>query len=118
MQGSDNSTLTANKESAIDFSDQQKKLKVCIIMVWIIIYLLNLFWKLRIWGKGFRNKCCSIIFGWISKDVSADNMKKTELSGYAYDFSVDYDSTSFGDILEIHKYLMVKDFLKKCLLEY
>ena len=45
-------------------------------------------------------------------------MKKTELSGYAYDFSVDYDSTSFADILEIHKYLMVKDFLKKCLLEY
>ena len=33
MQGSDNSTLTANKESAIDFSDQQKKLKVYIMMV-------------------------------------------------------------------------------------
>ena len=56
--------------------------------------------------------------GDVSKDFSADNMKKTELSGYAYDFSVDYDSSGFADILEIHKYLMVKDLLKKCLLEY
>ena len=28
----------------------------------------------------------------ISKDLSVDNMKKTGLNGYVYDFSVDYDS--------------------------
>ena len=30
--------------------------------------------------------------GNISKDWSVDNLKKTGLKGYAYDFSVDYDS--------------------------
>ena len=45
----------------------------------------------------------------ISKDWSADNMKKkTGFNGYVYDFSVDYDATDVDDILDIHKYLMTK----------
>ena len=36
-------------------------------------------------------------------------MRKTGLSGYVYDFSVDYDAISVDDILDIHKYLMKKD---------
>ena len=36
----------------------------------------------------------------ISKDFSVDNMKKTGLYGYAYDFSVDYDAISVDDILK------------------
>ena len=43
----------------------------------------------------------------ISKDFSVDNMKKTGLNGYVYDFSVDYDTVD--DILDIHKYLMKKN---------
>ena len=31
-------------------------------------------------------------------------MKKTELNGYVYHFSVDYDAISVDDILDIHKY--------------
>ena len=42
----------------------------------------------------------------ISKDFSVDNMKKTGLNGYVYDFSVDYDAIAVDDILDIHKYLM------------
>ena len=42
------------------------------------------------------------------KDFSVDNMKKTGLSGYVYDFSVDYDATAVDDILDIYKYLMKK----------
>ena len=42
----------------------------------------------------------------ISKELSVDNMKKTVLNGYVYDFSVDYDATAVDDMLEIHKYLM------------
>ena len=42
----------------------------------------------------------------ISKDWSVDNVKKTGLNGYVYDFSVDYDATDVDDILDIHKYLM------------
>ena len=45
----------------------------------------------------------------ISKDWSADNMKKTGLTGYIYDFSADYGSTDVDDIKDIHKYLMKKN---------
>ena len=50
-----------------------------------------------------------LCLGKISKDFSVDNMKKTGLSGYVYDFSVDYDTIAFDDILDIHKYLMEKN---------
>ena len=38
-------------------------------------------------------------------------MKKTELNGYVYDFSVDYD-IAVDDILDIYKYLMKKKWYK------
>ena len=45
----------------------------------------------------------------ISKDWSVDNVKKTGLNGYVYDFSVDYDSIAVDDILDIHNYLTKKN---------
>ena len=39
----------------------------------------------------------------ISKDFSVDNMKNIGLTGYVYDFSVDYDAIAVDDILVIHK---------------
>ena len=48
----------------------------------------------------------------ISKDWSVDNMKKTGLKGYVYDFSVDYYAISNSDITDIHKYLMIKNKIK------
>ena len=50
--------------------------------------------------------------GNISKDFSVDNMKKTGLNGYVYDFSVDYDAIAVDNILNIHKYLMGKNNIK------
>ena len=47
-----------------------------------------------------------LCLGNVSKDFSVDNMKKTELSGYVYDFSVDYDAIAADEILDIQKYLM------------
>ena len=47
--------------------------------------------------------------GNISKDWSVDNIKKTGLKGYVYDFSVDYNAIMVSDILDIHKYLMKKN---------
>ena len=44
--------------------------------------------------------------GNISKDFSVDNLKKTRLNGYVYDFSVDYNAIALDDILDIHKYLI------------
>ena len=50
-----------------------------------------------------------ICLGNISKNCLVDNMKRTGLNGYVYDFSVDYDSIVVHDIKNIHKYLMEKD---------
>ena len=36
--------------------------------------------------------------GNISKYFSVDNMKKTGLNGYVYDFNVDYDAIAVDDI--------------------
>ena len=49
-----------------------------------------------------------LCLGNISKDFSVDNMKKTGLNGYVYDFSVDYDPIAVDDILDILKYLTEK----------
>ena len=54
-------------------------------------------------------KLCSVN---ISKDFSEDNMKKTGLNGYVYDFSVDYDTIGVDDILNIYKCLMKKNNIK------
>ena len=40
----------------------------------------------------------SFCLGNISKGFSVDNMEKTGLNGYDYDFSVDYDGISVDDI--------------------
>ena len=47
--------------------------------------------------------------GNISKDWSRDNLKKTGLNRYVYDFSVDYEAISVDNILDIHNYLMKKN---------
>ena len=47
-----------------------------------------------------------VCLGNISKEFSVDNMKKTGLNGYVYDFTVDYDAIAVDDILDIHKYFM------------
>ena len=50
-----------------------------------------------------------LFIGNISKYFLVDNMKKTGLNGYVYDFSVDYDAIAVDCILDIHKYLMEKN---------
>ena len=53
-----------------------------------------------------------LCLGNISKDWSADNMKKTGLNGYVYEFNVDYrvfDKLNFDKIISnIHGFFMLK----------
>ena len=49
-----------------------------------------------------------LCLGNISKDWSTDNMKKTGLTEYVYDFSADDNTVTIDDIKEIHNYLMKK----------
>ena len=47
--------------------------------------------------------------GNISKVWAVDNMEKTGLNRYVYDFSLDCDAIAVDDILDIHNYLMKKN---------
>ena len=59
-------------------------------------------------AKDSAKVASSLCSGNISKDWSTDNMKKTEFTGYVYDFSADYNTITLDDIKDIHKYLMKK----------
>ena len=58
-----------------------------------------------------------LCLGDISKDWSTDNMKKTGLNGYVYEFNVDYNNynkTNYSNgIPFIHNYLMAKYDIKQ-----
>ena len=60
-------------------------------------------------SKNTENLTHPLCLGNISKDWSVDNMKKTGLNGYVYDFSAHYDAIAVDDILDIHKYLIKKN---------
>ena len=57
-----------------------------------------------------------LCLGNISKDWSADTMKKTGLNRYVYEFSVDYTNINKVDFAEsmpfIHRYFMLKYDIK------
>ena len=44
----------------------------------------------------------------ISKDFAVNNITKTGLNGYVYDFPVDYNTIDVSDTVEVHKYLLKK----------
>ena len=61
----------------------------------------------------------------ISNGFAAADSRDVSLRGNVYGFSVSYNAIVKSDILNIHKYLMVKnnmkqcsDLLSKCLLDY
>ena len=82
-----------------------------ITTVRIVIYLLTL-----LKYTNSKQKILKFLGGNVSKDFSADDIKKTGSYEYVYDFSVDFVSTDVttdvADILDIHKVLMVKNNLK------
>ena len=47
-----------------------------------------------------------LCLGNILIDWTVDNVKKTGLNGYVYDFSADHDAIAVDDILDIYRYLM------------
>ena len=53
-----------------------------------------------------------LCLGNISGNISANNMKKTGLNWYVYEFSVDSNISDTSNIVNIHKYLMKKHDIK------
>ena len=70
---------------------------------------------IKIKAKDSEISAYPLCLGNILKDWSVNNLKKTGLRGYVYDFSVDYNAIVVPDILEIHKHLMKKnEIVQKC----
>ena len=59
---------------------------------------------MQIKAKDFEIAATPLCLGNSSKDWSVDIMKRTVLSGYVYDFSVDYGAIAGDNILNIHNY--------------
>ena len=74
----------------------------------IVIYLLMVQKIIKFKTKDSEIAAYPLFLENISKDFSVDNMKKTGLKGYVYNFSIDYDAIAVVDILDIHKYLKKK----------
>ena len=102
-------TLTAEKMYSINFTVTNKKFCLSLHCSGANSYLFVNGTKIyKFKAKDSEIVATPLCFVNISKDWSADNMKKTEFNEYVYDFSVDYDATDVDDIKDIHKYLMKK----------
>ena len=102
--------LTAEKMSSINFTVTKKKFCLSLHQNGANSYLYvtgTEIYKFR--AKDSKIIASPLCLGNISKDWSADNMKKAGFNAYVYDFSVDYDATDFDDIKDIHKYFMKKN---------
>ena len=110
IQGLDNTTIYAEILYSTNFTENNKKIYLSLHYNGANSYLFVNGTEIN----KFKAKDSEIVatllrLGNISKDFSVDNMKKTGLNGYAYDFSVDYDTIAVDDILDICKYLMEKN---------
>ena len=100
-------TLTAEKMYSISFTITNKKLCLSLHCNWANSYLfVNGIETYKFKAKDSEILVGPICLGNISKDWSADNMKRTGFTGYVYDFGVDYDPIAVDDIKIIHKFLI------------
>ena len=103
------STLTAEKMYSINFTVTKKKFCLSLHYNGGNSHLfVNGTEIINFKAKDSEIVASSLCLGNISKDWSTDNMKKTGLTGYVYDFSADYNAVIIDDIKDIHNYLMKK----------
>ena len=99
--------LSAEKMVSINFTEHSKKLCLSLHYNRANSYLfVNSKEVFKFKAKNSEIVATPLWLGNILKDWSLENMKKTGLNGYVYDFSVNYDATAVDDILHIHNYLM------------
>ena len=106
-------TLTAEKMYSINFTVEKKKLCLSLHYNGADSYLfVNGKEIVKFKAKDSEIVASPLCLGNISKDWSADNMKKTGLNGYVYEFNVDYRHINKSDITNnmpiIHSYFMLK----------
>ena len=104
------STLTAEKMYSINFTVTKRKFCLSLHYNGVNSYLfVNGTEIIKFKAKDSKIVASPLCLGNISKDWSTDNMKKTGLTGYVYDFSVGYNTVTVDDIKDIHNYLMKKN---------
>ena len=111
IQGLYNTTIYAEKLYSINFTKTNTKYCLSLHYNGGNSYLfVNDTEIIKFKAKDSDIAAAPLCLGNISKDFSVDNMKNTELNGYVYYFSVDYDAIdAVDDILDIHKCLMDKN---------
>ena len=110
LQGLDNTTIYAEKLFSINFTENNKKLCLSLHYNGANSYLFVNGTEIhKFKAKNYKIVITPLCLGNISKNISVDNMKKSGLNGYLYDFSVDYDAIAVDDTLDIHKHLMEKN---------
>ena len=106
------STLTAERMYSINFTLTKKKLCLSLHYNGGNSYLfVNGTEIIKFKANNSAIVASSLCLGNISEDLPTDNMKKTELTGYVYDFSADYNAGTVDDIKDIHNYLMKKKMI-------
>ena len=112
-QGLDDTTLTAEAQYSINFSRSNRKFCLSLHYNGSNSFLFVNATKIyQFKAKDSEIKKYPLCLGNISGDFSANNMSKTGLNGYVYDFSVDYRAFDTSNIIDIHKYLMKKHDIK------
>ena len=113
-QGLDRTTSTAEKKYSFNFTRSRKIFCLSLHYNGANSYLfVNGTEIIKLTAKNSEIVANPLCLENVSKDLSADNVKKPGLNGYVYDFSDDYDDTAVDDISDIHKYLMKRMALYK-----
>ena len=99
--------MSAEKNYSVSFTESKKKFYLNLHSNGANSYLfVNGVEIIKFKAKDSEINAIPLCLENISRDFSVDNMKKTWLNGYLYDFSVDYVAIAVDDVLNIHKYLM------------
>ena len=110
VQGINGTTIYAEKLYSINFTENNKKFCLSLHYNGANRYLfVNGIEIHKFKAKDSEIVANLLCLGNVSKDFSANNMQKTGLNGYVYDFSVDYNAIAGDEILDIHNYLMKKN---------
>ena len=103
-------TLTREKMYSINFTVTKKKFCLSILYNGENCYLFvngTEIYKFKV--KYSYIVASPLCLGNISKYWSVDNLKKTGLTDYVYDFSADHDDIEVDNIKDIYKYLVKKN---------
>ena len=99
-------TPSAEKMYSISFIERNKIF--CLSQFFVFSCLLNGKEIHKFKAKDTEIAVTPLYLGNVLKDWSVDNIKKTGLNGYVYDFSVDYNAVLVEAIQGVRRYLIVK----------